>query len=810
MSLLRKILGIEKGSYDRPNQPWVCGHACDGHSCQLGPDKKGKCQAGGECLPRRQGARWLCTRTPEFGGPCSGGPNPDGTCGCVTPPCQPIRTLRSRRGLFCLAAVAVTLGFLLFALGGRAPDSWISPGKLTAAHATSEATCADCHAIAPGEVASGMGRLIANHPATSTRCLACHDLGAQPILPHGRAPDQFSSKHPGSTPTINSETLLMHAAKIARAPLANQRIDCTACHKEHQGRAADIRMIDNNQCQVCHQTAFKSFADGHPGFGNYPYKRRTRIIFDHASHLQKHFLDPANSARAPASCLDCHTPADSQGKMLVKSFAQTCAACHEAQIKGDGRAGAKGIAFFRVPGLDIKTLAAKGHSVGQWPVYAEGPVNPFIKLLLSSDKKATDDLAAIEGIDPLDLTSASASQLDAVDRTAWRIKSLFFDLATEGQAALISRLNKISGKSELTPAMLAQLPVDTLLAAKAAWWPDLFVEVPNYRKGILPTLPATAQPADKPVASLPKPAAPSAPGDDILGDDTPVAKPSVPAKPAPVGDDILGGDDLAAPAAKPTAAAPAKKPATDDILGDDILATAPAAAPAKKSAPQDDILGDLGADSAPAPEKKSPPAAPVVTVADAETWVADGGWYRSDDTSTLYYRPGGHADPFIKAWIDAAGSSTGSASAIVFKTIADPKGPGLCAKCHSSDPLPEGRHEMQWHPARFDPHNHEATKFNHSAHFSLLDQRGCQTCHVIAPQADYAASYADGTPAGIYHSNFRALSKDTCAACHQNKIAGDSCQLCHNYHQGVFATDKLPTASTHVEPVAPAKSADSP
>lgn len=784
MSRLRKILGLEQAGYDRPNQPWVCGHACEGHGCQLGPDKKGRCQAGGECLPRRSGDRWLCTRTADAGGPCADGPLPDGSCACTIPPCQPVRTLRSRRGLFTALAVLVTIGGLLFTLGDRAPDRWISPGPLTFAHATSEASCADCHTISPDEPASGMARLIANHPVASANCLECHELGPQPLLPHGLPARELATASSSLLHADGGDAgLLVRLAQAARAPIAGQGVECTSCHTEHHGRMADIRTIDDNQCQVCHQDTFKSFNDGHPDFGAYPYGRRTRIIFDHASHLQKHFKDPASQASAPASCLDCHVPGDTQGKMLVRSFEQSCASCHEPQIKGEGRAGAKGIAFFRVPGLDVETLEEAGHAIGQWPEFAEGPVNPFIKLLLSTDPEAVADLKAIETLDTLDLGSATPPQKAAASRTAWRIKTLFFDLTTQGQTVLMNRLGVISGDGAVSPALLAQLPGDALLAAKNAWWPDLFTEVPNYRNGILPPLPEPAKPAP---AATPKPAAG---GDDlILGDD-----------------DILGGDDL--PASSP---APAKKTASDDILGDDILgddilgddlADTPPAKPASPASDSlDDILGDLGDELAAPAAPKTPPPPPVVTPVDPEAWVAMGGWYRSDDTYTLYYRPVGHADAFMKAWIDALGRPSSDGMPFKPRELIDNKAPGLCAKCHSVDQTPNGLDRMNWHAAQFNPRNHEATKFSHTAHFSLLNERGCQTCHVIDPQADYLSSYDEANAAkGIHHSNFQALSKETCASCHQNKIAGNSCQLCHNYHQGLFDTGKLPVSPARVE-----------
>ena len=68
-------------NYARPNQNWICGHACEGKPCPLGPSAGGKCQATSECrpvlkkLPGEAKGRWECTRQ---GGACEAGPLPDG------------------------------------------------------------------------------------------------------------------------------------------------------------------------------------------------------------------------------------------------------------------------------------------------------------------------------------------------------------------------------------------------------------------------------------------------------------------------------------------------------------------------------------------------------------------------------------------------------------------------------------------------------------------------------------------------------------------------------------------------------------
>ena len=60
---------------------------------------------------------------------------------------------------------------------------------------------------------------------------------------------------------------------------------------------ADLTAIDNVACQTCHQQRYESFAGDHPDFGIWPYERRTRIAFNHASHRDKHFVEKKTGVR---------------------------------------------------------------------------------------------------------------------------------------------------------------------------------------------------------------------------------------------------------------------------------------------------------------------------------------------------------------------------------------------------------------------------------------------------------------------------------------------------------------------------------
>ena len=74
----------------------------------------------------------------------------------------------------------------------------------------------------------------------------------------------------------------------------------------------------------------------------------------------------------------------------------------------------------------------------------------------------------------------------------------------------------------------------------------------------------------------------------------------------------------------------------------------------------------------------------------------------------------------------------------------------------------------------------------------MLDEKGCLTCHAWQPDAKFADGYKDHDPY-TSASNFAPIELNTCADCHTNERAGDSCLLCHNYHVGDFPTQPVRT-----------------
>lgn len=661
----------------------------------------------------RKGDEWVCGRPEEQGGPCPTGPTGEGICSHPIPKCHPARSLRSWRGLISIICAGVTLGTLLLIFASKRGDGFLSPGELSFAHSSAAARCADCHDAAHGE-----SPVAWVHPAAelgessrqSMHCLDCHTVGAQPFQAHGLSADrltmatQRAEQNPGSRA---KPAALALSGVIAGSPMQNgEAPGCATCHREHQGRTHDLKRLSNQQCQSCHAAQFTSLANGHPSFESSPTHRRTRIIFDHYTHLNQHFRDEKQNGVLPISCAHCHE-SDTRGQtMLVKPFEQSCGSCHQHtdQIRGVGRPDAPSVTFIRLPGLDAETLRAKGFDIGAWPEFAEGRTTPFLELLLGTDPQINSVLDRLAKVDLMNLGKADTNTLKAAQQLAWAVKGLFSDLTRAGQPELMRRL-QIIFHSNLPPAaaeaMLGEIPPDLIRAATAAWFPNLEAEVRQFRAE---------------------------------------GKISEPAKP-------------------------------------------PAPAAAEKS-----------------------------TAAKPEIWTGAGGWYRSDADYTLNYRVSRHADEFLTAWLNATVAVTSSSNAAaqrIFKELADPKAPGFCAKCHSADTQPAPL--VNWIAARPEPFEHRFTRFSHSAHFGMLDDTGCFTCHPLKNKeaaAEYAASFGPGKGnPSIFHSSFAAVEKNLCASCHVEKRAGDSCLVCHNYHVGNFIGTLTPRQAQMQKFRAPAPAA---
>jgi len=640
---------------------------------------------------------------------------------------------RARPGALARRVAALTVGLLLILMASDGP-TFINPGPLTFQHSQIQ-DCVGCHAAFDKGPTSWVHAAFAENTiiSDSKRCIACHDQGNNNLRAHSLPPAQIKALGSTVNPmSSGSWAMIAASASIALGQSHKNndtKLGCMTCHQEHQGSAANLSAMSGTQCQVCHSFQFSSLSDGHPEFDSYPFERRTRISFDHASHIGKHFRDKAVQDSAPKECKNCHTPAAGGRQMLAVGFETGCAACHGGQVQGVGRATAKGLSVFNVPGLDMVTLEKRGVDIGEWPEDAEEELTPFMDFLLAGDSGYPAIKKTLAELDLLDLAAASEAQITAAQDLAWRVKELLFDLATLGVPALKARLEKSLGRPLAPPEfanLAGLLPVDTVRSAQAHWFVNLYRDVMRHRTG--PPSAAGNDAGDKKNEDLLVGDKEDKGGGDLLADDK----------------DAKGGGDL---------------------LADD----------------KENNTGDKKDDV------KEPLNKPE-TLASGEDWSQAGGWYRDD--FVLRYRPIGHGDRFVKAWLDVTGNGGDepgkSAGWKIFNKLGDSKSPGLCVKCHSVDAGTDGSAlTVNWRARRPVVGKRPFSIFSHTAHFSLLDEKGCLSCHTPDAKAAYSESYKDRNPM-TFASNFKPIKRANCANCHTAKEAGDNCLICHNYHIGTF------------------------
>ena len=366
------------------------------------------------------------------------------------------------------------------------------PGPLASAHGAIE-NCSACHTKAGSGKLSWLHGLVAGDPrADSKACLTCHQM-----------PDTAFNAHGASTEVLKQITdQLSETAAATAVPqwartqsiafptddVVARGLNCATCHQEHQGVGFNLSRISNEKCVSCHVVRFDSFDDHHPKFDNYPFKQRTRIVYDHAAHFSKHFPEVAKkypARRIPDTCSTCHNSHEDKRVMAVAPFEQTCTTCHLDQILGKERAsGPKGIAFLTLPGLDVQTLKKKNTPIGEWPDSSEAGLTPFMKAMISRNERGRALLKTVDSLNLLELTDASDEQIKAVTNLVWEIKRLFYALISGKASDVLADLDIGSGmklSADLVADLTASLPRDVVIGAQQEWLPNLATEMADPR-----------------------------------------------------------------------------------------------------------------------------------------------------------------------------------------------------------------------------------------------------------------------------------------------------------------------------------------
>jgi len=185
------------------------------------------------------------------------------------------------------------------------------------------------------------------------------------------------------------------------------------------------------------------------------------------------------------------------------------------------------------------------------------------------------------------------------------------------------------------------------------------------------------------------------------------------------------------------------------------------------------------------------------------------GWY--GDYLELKYRPAGHADPVLRAWLDLVAATVtendeeGESLGAVRETLLSARqGPGACIKCHAVTSVAaeagetdggqvggvdSGALSIEWHYQVDEAR--PLHRYSHGAHLklvrpgavSMMDPTiGCANCHELDAKAPYAAAFDDFDPT-TFSSNFKPIKKEACEQCHGPSDVAQNCQLCHRFHE---------------------------
>ncbi len=367
---------------------------------------------------------------------------------------------------------------------------FLMPGPLASAHGAIE-KCSSCHTKSGSGKLTWTHGLVAGDPfADSQACLTCHQMPQTAFNAHSASKEVLRESTKRLTKVARKisapQSARLQNAAFPAAAVLERELYCATCHQEHQGVGFNLSKISNEQCRSCHVVQFDSFDGNHPQFENFPFQRRSRIIFDHAGHFDKHYPEVTKkdaTRRIPETCASCHTSTEDRRIMAVVPFDQTCTSCHLDQILGEERAsGPKGIAFLSLPGLDLETLKAKKARVGEWPGASEAPLTPFMKVMLSGNERGRGLLKTVDKLNLQDLAKASDGEIKAVTELAWEIKGLYHALITNNAADVLGKLD-IGGGTKLSASQVtdltASIPRDVILGAQQQWLPNLAAEMAN-------------------------------------------------------------------------------------------------------------------------------------------------------------------------------------------------------------------------------------------------------------------------------------------------------------------------------------------
>lgn len=399
------------------------------------------------------------------------------------------------RGAFTRWSVSAAIaGFALLLATPGQRTRLIAAGPLSGQHATiaeAEGGCERCHSLGDSGALTWMARAVTGDVPRddARRCLACHPAGEDALGPHGLPAGELAGRTEGARQRGEQveRSAFSVLAGLAGAGRGASQVPCATCHHEHRGQGVSLADVPDRTCQACHAVRFAEGFAGHPELRRFPYvrpgaagrgtaapRRRTRIAFDHATHVA-HFEEKGEAL----TCQRCHVSDRSERDMLLRGFEESCGAgaCHAGEVT-EGEVVAL---VFPLLHDTVEQAAA----TGSWPPRTSRRKRPtaLMNLLLWADQEAREsvELAAVD--DSLAFKRVRADEPRAAEATAhaWAVKRLLWDLVQQGGAALEHRVEALAAAAGLAdppgPELSRGLAWDVVGPPAAGWLPGLPAEM---------------------------------------------------------------------------------------------------------------------------------------------------------------------------------------------------------------------------------------------------------------------------------------------------------------------------------------------
>ena len=153
-----------------------------------------------------------------------------------------------------------------------------------------------------------------------------------------------------------------------------------------------------------------------------------------------------------------------------------------------------------------------------------------------------------------------------------------------------------------------------------------------------------------------------------------------------------------------------------------------------------------------------------------ESWVGTGGWYASELSFAIRYRPGDHADPFLRSWIDLTHPNRAAAPfRELFESLSGDGSVGRCFKCHEAG-RGDASKPIEWSSTLGKNDFGRLDRFSHEPHMPSKADNSCAACHDLAEESQASSSFVP-------------MDVATCTQCHMDERGASSdCLTCHAYH----------------------------